>query len=95
MTKNRTQGELAGYDGTIWQSKPAQIIKLRALLASIEHTESVRQRHGNVQPAHAFRLRRAYVTDLLKRSRLMESGPETLVLALSPDQRAAWLDSMA
>jgi hypothetical protein len=39
-------------------------------------------------------LRRVYVTDLLKRSRLMETGPEAFVLALSPDQRAAWLDSM-
>ena len=94
MTKDRTSGDLAGYDGTIWQSKPAQIIKLRALLASVEYTEAVRHRGRNTQPAHAFRLRRAYVTDLLKRSRLMETGPEAFVLALSPDQRAAWLDSM-
>jgi len=94
MTKDRTRGDLAGYDGTIWQSKPAQIIKLRALLASVEYTEAVRHRGGNTQPARAFRLRRAYVTDLLIRSRLMETGPEAFVLALSPDQRAVWLDSM-
>jgi hypothetical protein len=94
MGKDRTHGELAGYDGTIWQSKPAQIVKLRALLARIEHTESVRQRPGNAQPAHAFRLRRAYVTDLVKRSRLMETGAEAFVLMFSPDQRAAWLDAM-
>src|SRR6478672_874107 len=31
---------------------------------------------------------------LMKRSRLMETGPEAFVLALSPDQWAAWLDSM-
>lgn len=92
--KDQATGELAGYDGIIWQSKPAQIIKLRALLAGVEHTEAVRQRPGNTQPAHAFRLRRAYVTDLLKRSRLIETGPEAFVLALSPDQRASWLDSM-
>ncbi len=94
MTKDRTSGELAGYDGSIWQSKPAQIVKLRALLATVEHTEAVRHRGGNTQPAWVFRLRRAYVTDLLKRSRLMETGPEAFVLALSPDQRATWLDSM-
>jgi hypothetical protein len=94
MGKDRTHGVLAGYDGTIWQSKPAQIVKLRVLLAIIEHTESVRQRPGNTQPAHAFRLRRAYVTELVKRSRLMETGAEAFVLMLSPDQRAAWLDAM-
>jgi hypothetical protein len=94
MTKDRTHGELSGYDGAIWQSKPGQVVKIRALLAHVEHTEAVRQRPGNHLPAHVFRLRRAYVTDLVKRSRLMETGPEAFVLALSPDQRAAWLDSM-
>jgi hypothetical protein len=94
VVKSRTEGEYSGYDGTIWQSKPGQVVKLRALLAYVEHTESVRQRPGNTMPAYAFRLRREYVTDLVKRSRLAETGPEAFVLALSPDQRTAWLDSM-
>jgi hypothetical protein len=94
MGKGQTRGELAGYDGTIFQSKPAMIAKLRGLLARIEHTESVRHRGGNTQSAYVFRLRRAYVTDLIKRSGVLDMGPDAFVLALSPDQRAAWLDSM-
>jgi hypothetical protein len=94
MGKDRTAGEPAGWDGVIFQSKPAQIVKLRALLASVEHAEGIRHRGGNSQPAHVFRLRRAYVTDLVKRSGLTGEGPEAFVLALSPDQRAAWLDAM-
>jgi hypothetical protein len=72
MGKHQTRGELAGYDGSIYQSKPAMIMKLRTLLAGIEHAESIRHRGGNTQPAHQFRLRRAYVTDLIKRSRVLD-----------------------
>jgi hypothetical protein len=92
--KRQTRGAFAGYDGSIYQSKPAMISKIRALLARIEHTELVRHRGGNTQPAHQFRLRRAYVTDLMKRSEVLDTGQEAFVLALSPGQRAAWLDSM-
>jgi hypothetical protein len=94
LGKRQTRGEFAGYDGSIYQSKPAMVSKIRALLAHVEHTESVRRRGGNTQPAHQFRLRRAYVTDLMKRSEVLDMGPEAFVLALSPDQHAAWLDSM-
>jgi hypothetical protein len=94
LGKDVTRGEPAGWDGSVFQSKPAQVMKLQALLATVEHSESLRQRGGNTMPAHVFRLRREYVTDLMKRSRLAETGPEAFVLALSPDQRAAWLDSM-
>ena len=69
-------------------------MKLRALLAGVDHGESVRHRGGTSLLAYQFRLRRSYVTDLLKRSQQIETGPEAFVLALSPDQRAAWLDSM-
>ena len=82
------------FDGTIYQSKPPMVTKIRTLLAQVEHNESVRKRGGNSLPAHAFRLRRAYVTDLMKRSSVIEKGPEAFVLALSPDQRAAWLSAM-
>lgn len=94
LGKDITQGGPAGWDGSIFQSKPAQVVKLQALLVNVPHTESIRERGGNTMPAHQFRLRREYVTDLMKRSRLAETGPETFVLALSLDQRAAWLDSM-
>jgi hypothetical protein len=94
LGKDVTQGEPAGWDGSIYQSKPAQVVKLQALLADIDHSEFIRERGGNTMPAHQFRLRRVYVTDLMKRSRLAETSPESFVLALSPDQRAAWLDSM-
>lgn len=86
--------ETGGYDGTIYQSKPNQVTNLRALLAHIEYGESIRPERGNAAPQHVFRLRRAYVTDLIKRSRIFEETPEEFVLALSPDQRAGWLASM-
>lgn len=94
VSRHQTIGEPAGYDGAIFQSKPDQVVKLRALLAAIPHGESVRQRNAGHLPSHTFRLRREYVTDLMKRSQVMEMGPEAFVLALSPDQRAAWLDAM-
>jgi WXG100 family type VII secretion target len=94
MTKDRTHGEPAGNDAAIFQSKPAHVVKLRALLFGVDHSEDVRHRGGNALPAHVFRLRRAYVTELVKRSGVMETGPEAFVLALSPGQRAVWLDSM-
>ena len=94
MTRDRTRGQLAGYDGIIFQSKPEMIMKIRVLLAHIEHTESVRLRNPRYLPAYQFRLRRAYVTALMKRSEVLAMGPEAFVLSLSPDQRAAWLDSM-
>jgi WXG100 family type VII secretion target len=86
--------ELVGYDGTIYQSKPPMVAKLRALLCRVEHGESIRERSGNAMPAHTFRLRREFITDLMKRSGLAENGPEAFVRMLSPDQRAAWLSAM-
>lgn len=87
--------EFIGWDGTIYQSKPEMVTKLRALLAHVEYTEDVREARTDKQmPQHVFRLRREYVTDLMKRSQVLEMGPEAFVLALSPDQRAAWLSAM-
>lgn len=96
LGKSATVGELSGWDGRIWQSKPEQIVKLRALLARVDHTETVRAKRTKAHhlESHAFVLRRAFVTDLLNRSGVLETGPEAFVLALSPEQRAAWLDSM-
>jgi hypothetical protein len=90
-------GQDRGYDGRIYQSKPEQVTRLRALLAHVEHTESAARRAGRPESHLAerfFLLRRGYVTDLVKRSEVMETGPEQMVLRMSPDQRAAWLAAM-
>lgn len=90
-------GEGPGYDGRIYQSKKAQVVRLRALLARTEYTEVVsppRNRGRQEQPEHVFLLRRAYVTDIVKRSEIQETGPEAFVLRLSPAQRAAWLTAI-
>jgi hypothetical protein len=93
-----------GWDAAIYQAKPESVVWLRTLLVHVPHTERVRQRsthrpqcgtpcqrrHTNL-PSHEFVLRREYATDLLKRARWGEITPEEFVLALSPDQRAAWL----
>jgi Phage tail lysozyme len=92
---NRTGYEVTTYRGTICQAKPAMVIKLRALLACVEHRETVRPgKKPHHFPVHKFALRNPYVTDLMKRSQVLETGPEAFVLALSPDQRASWLSAM-
>lgn len=88
------EGEDAGWDVSIWQAKPAQVVRLRALLAHVPQTEHIRHRGDGRLPEHHFRLRRSYGTDLLNRARWDELSPEGFVLALSPDQRAAWLAAM-
>jgi hypothetical protein len=86
--------EDGGWDGSIYQSKVEQVARLQELLVDVEHTEEIRYRDPRHLPAHIFRLRRAYVSDLWERSGLPEHGPEAFVLALSPEQRTAWLEVM-
>ena len=88
---DRRDGRIDG--ARIYQSKPAQITRLRALLAHVEHKEAV-YRADKGQPEHVFLFRSGYIRGLLKRSGLDETGPEQMVLAMSPDQRAAWLTSI-
>lgn len=88
------QDASGSYDASIYQSKPEQVVKLRALLADIPHSEYSRERGERRQTAYQFKLRRAYATELITRSRIMEVKPEAFVLGLSAEQRAAWLDSM-
>jgi len=96
MTKAVTIAtESGGYDGSIYQSKPEMLVKIRALLARVPHSDRLRTaRAEHHLPSYVFCLRREYVTDLMKRSELMERTPEDFVLALSPDQRSAWLGAM-
>ena len=90
-----TWGEQTGWDGTIYQAKPPMVVKLRSLLAHVPHTEDVRpDRPRQTWPAHVFRLRRAYVTELMKRSEVTDTSIEEWVCRLSPDQRAGWLGAM-
>jgi hypothetical protein len=91
----RAETEVLGWDACIYQAKPAQIDRLRLLLAGVPHTELVRDRGipGHL-PAHDFRLARQYATDLLTRVRWGDLSPEEFILSLSPDQRAAWLAAM-
>ncbi|MFF3673367.1 hypothetical protein ACFYYS_05175 [Streptomyces sp. NPDC002120] len=90
----RAAERVGAYDGSIFQSKEVQIEKLRALLKDVPHSEFSRQRKEGHLRAHHFRLRRAYVTDLVERSGIALTTPEMFVLGLSPDQRTAWLDAM-
>ncbi len=87
-------GEQTGWDGDIYQAKPAMVTKLRALLAHVPHSEHERQRERGTWPEHNFKLRRAYVTDLMKRSEVTDTALDLWVSRLSPDQRAGWLDAM-
>lgn len=84
-----------GWDASIFQAKPAMVAKLRLLLKNVPHTESMPCRRDNHtwQP-YSFRLRRAYVTELVKRAELMDQPVDEWILRLSPSQRGAWLQAM-
>lgn len=86
-----------GYDGRIYQSKIAQVLRIRSLLADVTHTERIgplRTRGLNELPEHTFLLRRGYVNSLLERSEVMQTGEANMVLRMSPEQRSSWLDAM-
>lgn len=85
--------EDAGWDVSIYQAKPPQVACLHAILEPVPHTEHIRQRGARLAEHH-FKLRRAWATELLKRAGWGVWSPEQLVLAMSADQRAAWLEAM-
>ncbi|HXI94949.1 MAG TPA: phage tail tip lysozyme, partial [Candidatus Acidoferrum sp.] len=76
------------YDSRIYQKKPKFVAELDELLASVPHT---RDEDCNGAGVTAWRLRRAYATDLIRRARLDEIGPEGFILALGTDEREAFL----
>ena len=90
----------AGWDAAIYQAKPAMVEKVRALLADVPHTEHARSRglvkdgSREAYPEHTFTLSREYATDLLKRADWASVPADALVLAMSPQQRGAWLTAM-
>lgn len=89
-------GQHRGWDAQIYQSKPAGVEAIDALLAGVPHTRSARKpRESDSWPSYVWRLRRAFVTDLVDRAQLMEQRSlEEWVAMLSTTQRAAWLDAM-
>ena len=78
----------------IYQSKPAMLAILRALLRDVSHSEYVRQRKAHHLPAWTFSLETSFSRELIKRSQLDTLGHEGFVLALDPAQRHAYLDAM-
>lgn len=83
------------WDGALYQSKPAGVESIRGLLAEVPHAESLRKpRPSDSWPALVWRLRRAWMTDLVRRARLDALSPEEFVALLSTSQRCAWLGAM-
>lgn len=80
---------------SIAQSKPNMVAKLQRLLVDVKHSEHVDKQRPGRQVRHVFRLNYEFVQDLAERSG-WHGRPDspTLVLALSPTQRSAWLQAM-
>jgi uncharacterized protein YukE len=78
---------------SIAQCKPNMVAKLRELLADVPHSLYVDDR-GGCGPRHVWRLRHEYAQDLLRRAGHPKSDAVTAVLAMSTDQRAAWLEAI-
>ncbi len=77
---------------SITQSKPRVVEQLRSLLADLPHTVSVGDRTGRAR--HQFRLDAGYTQDLLARAGHPRSDAVTQVLAMSGEQREAWLEAI-
>jgi hypothetical protein len=92
-----TDGHIHRKGGTlaasIYQSKPAMVPVVDALLAEVPHTRTIRARPGTNYPSVTWYLHARYAHDLLARSRVEELGPEAFVLGLSAKQRARWLEA--
>jgi hypothetical protein len=78
---------------SIAQCKPDMVAKLRTLLADVPHSLYVNDR-GGCGPRHVWRLRHEYAQDLLRRAGHPKSDAVTAVLAMSTEQRAAWLEAI-
>lgn len=78
---------------SIAQSKPDMVAKIRELLEDIPHAVYVDDR-GGCGPRHQFRLDHDYAQDLLRRAGDPKSDAVRQVLAMSTEQRAAWLEAV-
>ncbi|HVK23454.1 MAG TPA: transglycosylase SLT domain-containing protein [Actinokineospora sp.] len=80
---------------SIAQSKPAMVVRLKALLHGIPHSTYVDVPRGRAcGPRHHFRFEPAYAAELLQRAGNPKNEAVKQVLAMSPDQRTAWLDAI-
>lgn len=78
---------------SIAQSKPKMVEKLRRLLDGMPHVVYVDDR-GGCGPRHQFRLDHAYSSDLMKRAGHPRTDAVNQVLAMSTEQRNAWLEAI-
>ena len=78
---------------SIGQSTPRFVAKLRDLLVGVPHATYVDDR-GGCGPRHQFRLDPKYAQDLLRRAGNPKSDAVEQVLAMSTEQRAAWLEAI-
>jgi hypothetical protein len=84
---------------SVVQSKPAMVAKLRNLLAETPHAVYVDDRPTRtggkaIGPRHVFRLGYQYAQDLLRRAGHPRDNAVALVLAMSSEQRMAWLEAI-
>jgi WXG100 family type VII secretion target len=78
---------------SIAQSRPEMAERLRSLLKDVPHAVCAGGRGGR-GPRHQFRLHHEYAQDLLRRSGWPEKDAVQIVLAMSAEQRAAWLGAV-
>jgi uncharacterized protein YukE len=78
---------------SIAQSKPEMVEKLRRLLEDVPHAVYVDDR-GDCGPRHQFRLAHEYAKDLLARVGHPKTEAVQQVLAMSTEQRDAWLEAL-
>jgi hypothetical protein len=88
-----------GPSMSIAQSKPPMVEKLQQLLVGIPHADYVDERltrTGKIAcgPRHQFRLDHHYAQDLLRRAGHPKDDAVQQVLAMSTEQRDAWLEAM-
>ncbi|MEU6635705.1 peptidoglycan DD-metalloendopeptidase family protein [Streptomyces rochei] len=84
---------------SVAQSKPEMVEKLRVLLAAIPHSVYIDDRPtrlGNkaVGPRHVFRIGYQFAQDLLRRAGHPRDNAVDQVLAMSSQQREAWLEAV-
>jgi hypothetical protein len=91
---NNRGGKRGKLDASVFQSKPAYVRELRALLSEVPHSEYQRpSQAGQRNPVVQFRLASGYARDLFARSGY-ERQLDAMVLAMSATQRQAFLGGL-
>lgn len=84
---------------SIAQSKPIMVEKLHRLLTDVPHAVYIDERltrggNQSIGPRHVFRIGYAFAQDLLRRAGHPRDNAVTQVLAMSTEQREAWLSAI-